>query len=96
MPDIFEPSNEPARSIYLAFRAESAKRKGRSLDEWISAERKAVHDACVKAAATYGLPAPLLEQVAAAERYAMGSADYGAKWAYQLARGMTSVPLEAG
>lgn len=35
-----------------------------------------------------GLPAPTREQVAAAERYARGSADYGATWACTLVNDM--------
>lgn len=88
MRDIFEPRHEPARSIYLAFQAEAAKRNGRSVDEWIKAERDAVYRECVNQAQMLGLTAPSLDEVAAAERYACGSIDYGAKWAYQLVRAM--------
>jgi hypothetical protein len=48
MHDIFEPRREPARSIYLAFQAEATKRKGRSVDEWLSAEREVVYRATVR------------------------------------------------
>lgn len=82
MTDIFEPHSEPARSIYLAFQAEARKRKGRTADEWIGAERNAVFNASVTQAQKLGMRAPTLDEVAAAERYAMGSVDYGAKWAY--------------
>ena len=88
MPDIFEPRNEPAKSIYLAFQEEAAKRKGRSVDEWMAAERYVVHQECVRQAQSLGLRTPTIDEVAVAERYAMGSADYGAKWAYQLVRVM--------
>ncbi len=93
MHDVFEPRNEPARSIYLAFKAEATKREGRKLDEWVGAERKAVFDACAVQAAALGVCAPDMQQVMSAERYAMGSADYGAKWAYQLAHRMRKMPL---
>jgi len=33
-----------------------------------------------------------MEDVTSAERYAMGSINYGAKWAYQLVRVMIPVP----
>jgi len=95
MRDIFEPRNEPAKSIYLAFQAETAKRKGRSVDEWTSAEREAVYRESVRQAQKLGLHAPTIDEVAAAERYAMGSADYGAKWAYQLLRVMKPLPSAA-
>ncbi len=88
MPDIFEPHREPAKSIYLAFQAEAAKRKGRPLDEWVKAERDAVFRECTHQAKKLGLHAPTIDDVAAAERYAMGSIDYGAKWAYQLVQVM--------
>ncbi len=84
MQDIFEPRHEPAKSIYLEFQAEAKKRKGCSVDEWIKAERDAVYRECVHQAQRMGLAAPSMDAVAAAERYAMGSVDYGAKWAYQL------------
>jgi hypothetical protein len=84
MRDIFEPRHEPAKSIYLAFQTEALKRKERAVDEWIIAERDAVFRECAHQAQIHGLRAPSMEEVAAAERYAMGSTDYGAKWAYQL------------
>ena len=91
MRDIFEPRHEPARSIYLAFQAEAAKRKGRPVDAWIKAEREAVLRECAHQAQMRGLRAPSMDEVTAAERYAQGSADYGAKWAYQLVRVMVPV-----
>lgn len=91
MRDVFEPRNEPATSIYLAFQAEAAKRQGRPLQDRLEAERAAVHQECQRQAEIRGLNAPTIDEVAAAERYAMGSIDYGFKWAYQLARIMTPV-----
>lgn len=92
MRDIFEPRHEPAKSIYSAFQAEAAKRKGHPVEEWVKAEREAVFRECAHQAQTRGLHAPSMDEVTAAERYAMGSADYGAKWAYQLVKVMTADP----
>lgn len=86
--DPFEPSREPARTIYRAFQQEAAMRKGRSLQEWILAERQAVWEAAKTYAREHGLEAPSLKQIEAAERYAMGSVDYGAKWAWAVERHM--------
>lgn len=84
--DIFEPKHESARSIYLAFQTEAAKRKERSVEEWIKAEREAVFREAVHQAQKLGLRAPTIAQVIDAERYAMGSIDYGAKWAYCIVK----------
>lgn len=84
MRDIFQPTVEPARSIYAAFQAEAEKRAGRNVDAWMAAERAAVHREAVKQAHSLGLRIPTKEEVKAAELYAMGSADYGAKWAYAV------------
>lgn len=88
--DPFEPRHEPAKSIYLAFQAEAAKRKGRQVDDWVKAERDAVFRECANQARKLGLHAPTMDEVISAERYAVGSIDYGAKWAYQLIRLMKS------
>jgi hypothetical protein len=95
MKDVFEPRNEPAKSIYLAFQNEAKKRKGRSPGEWIQAEREAVYAECQKQADLLSLKRPSMAEVEAAERYAMGSIDYGAKWAYQLVRVMKPVEKSA-
>lgn len=88
MRDVFEPHNEPARSIFLALRSESERRRGRTVEEWIAAERHAVfREACAQAEAN-GLRAPSMEEVERAERYAVGSADYGAKWSRCVAEFM--------
>lgn len=89
MRDAFEPRNEPAKSIYLAFQVEAAKRHGRALEEWTEAERTAVHQECRRQAECRGLKVPTIEEVTATERYARGSIDYGATWVYQLVRTMT-------
>ena len=88
--DPFAPRHEPAATLYAAFLAEAAKRKGRMPEVWIPAEIDAVHAAAVKAAAERDLPAPTRDDVERAERYARGSADYGAKWAAVLANDMLS------
>lgn len=92
MYDVFEPRHEPAKSIYLAFQAEEGKRRGRAVDEWIKAERDAVFLECTMQAQRLGLRAPSFEEAIAAERYAMGSIDYGVKWAYQLVQVMKKQP----
>ena len=88
MRDIFEPRREPARSIYQAFQAEAEKRNGRSCDEWMAAEKDAVHREAAFQAQQMGMQVPSIQQVAAAERYASGSVDYGAKWAYGVVEAM--------
>lgn len=84
MDDIFKPRQEPARSIYQAFQLEAGKRRGRSIEEWIAAEEDAVLGEGVIQAVSHGLKPPTLEDVVQARRYAIGSIDYGAKWAYCL------------
>jgi hypothetical protein len=84
MHDVFEPRHEPARSIYKAFQAEATNRKERSVDEWIAAERNAVFREATHQAQKLGMRAPSLDEVASAERYAVGSIDYGATWAYRV------------
>nr|WP_241019530.1 hypothetical protein [Burkholderia sp. Ac-20345] len=88
MQDIFEPRREPARSIYHAFQAEATKRKGRSIDEWLAAERDAVFREATHQAQSLGLRAPTMDEVVSGERYAAGSVDYGAKWAYCVVEAM--------
>jgi hypothetical protein len=88
MADIFEPRREPARSIYLAFQAEATRRKGRSVDEWLTAEREAVYRESIHQAQMLGLRVPTMDEVVSAERYATGSVDYGAKWAYCIVNAM--------
>ena len=94
MNDIFRPRSEPARAIYEAFEAEATKRDGRSAEEWQEAERRAVYRAAQSAATSMGLRVPSMEEVVAAERYAMGSTDYGAKWAHGVVRAMRAAEAE--
>lgn len=82
--DLFTPHWEPARSIYDAFQEEATKRKTRSVEDWVQAERAAVHKAACVAAQKEGLPEPTMEEIQSAETYAMGSVDYGATWAYRI------------
>lgn len=88
--DVFRPRMEPHRSIYDAFQAEAAKRKSRSVEEWIQAEINAVHQAALAASSDprFKLKAPTMDMVRSAEIYARGSADYGLKWTCQLIRSM--------
>ncbi|WP_018234425.1 hypothetical protein [Thioalkalivibrio thiocyanodenitrificans] len=88
MRDIFRPLQDPARTIYDAFQAEAANRDGRSVEQWIAAEAKAVLDAATQAAQRLGLRAPTPEEVEHASILARGHVDYGAKWAYGVARTM--------
>jgi hypothetical protein len=88
MRDLFQPIFEPARSIYEAFQAEAKNRSGRSVEEWMTAELNAVYREAVIQAQALGLRAPSKEEVESAERYAMGSVDYGATWAYKVVDAM--------
>lgn len=88
MHDIFRPHQDPARSIYDAFVAESQHRRHRSVEEWISAERSAVFLESVRQAEKHQLRPPTMEEVMRAERYAMGSCDYGATWIYRIVEAM--------
>lgn len=88
MTDVFEPRNEPARSIYMALRNEAAKRRGRTEGEWIAAERQAVfNEACLQAE-KLKLRMPTMDDVVRAERIAVGATDYGAKWANGVTEAM--------
>lgn len=88
MPDIFRPRHDPARSIYDAFQCEADKRKGRTVEEWMTAEREAVFREATHQAQKLGLRPPTIAEIISAENYASGSADYGAKWAYGVAEAM--------
>lgn len=83
--DIFRPREEPARTIYDAFEKEAKARKGKPAKEWILHEREAVHKAACHYARSKGYKPPTLEEVQYAEEQAVGSADYGAKWARKVA-----------
>lgn len=86
--DIFRPRNEPARSIYDAFQDEATKRKGRTVEEWLSAERSAVFTTACELAVRFRLRPPTLKDVEMAESCARGHIDYGAKWAYYVTEAM--------
>ena len=85
---MFEPTQEPAKSIYDALVNEAAKRKGRSVEAWIEAERKAVFNKAVELSNALGLRIPTLEQIVTAENCACGHVDYMAKYAYGVAEAM--------
>lgn len=88
MRDIFCPTQEPAKSLYEALVDEAGKREGRTVSEWIEAERKAIVREAVIQAQLRGLRIPTLEQVRLAESCACGHVDYAAKFAYGVARAM--------
>jgi hypothetical protein len=84
--DDFRPTQQPAQCVYDAFQAEAAKRKGRSTEEWVAAERQAVWSAARDYAQQHGLPVPTLEQIERKEQLAVGHSDYAATWAYGVAK----------
>ena len=84
--DPLRPKYEPARSIYNAFQKEAEKRDGRTIEEFILAERTAVLEAAWTYANKNGLKEPTMEDVRIAENYAYGSVDYGSKWAHRLSQ----------
>ena len=86
MRDMFRPHTEPASLIYDAFQAEASHRKGRCIGKWINAERYAVWRVARDWAEQHGRKVPTLDEVQLEERCAMGHIDYGAKWAYGIAR----------
>ena len=86
--DIFRPSREPYRTIYDAFQAEAAKREGRSVYEWMAAERKAVWQAARDYAQQHGMCIPTMDDVERSDRQACGHIDYGHKLACGVADAM--------
>lgn len=73
------PSQEPAKSIYLAIRDELRLRE--------------VRKAAVEYARQHGLTVPIREQVESAARYARygrRSVDYGRTWALKITAHMTA------
>lgn len=86
--DPFRPRAEPAATIYDAFQEEATKRKGRKFEEWSAAEIEAVLRCAILQAKKHGLRPPTMEEVNRAERYARGSVDYGAKWAFVIVETM--------
>lgn len=87
--DPMRPIFEPATSIYDAFCMAAKKRCTFKNDEWIAYEREAVLETAKRLAVELNLRVPLLEEVERAEINAVGSADYGAKWARGVAGAMT-------
>jgi hypothetical protein len=88
MRDVFRPTADPAQTIYDALITESELRSGRSVDEWIAAEKNAVWKAAHDYAQQYGLRIPTIADVEQAETQAMGHCDYAAKYAYGVVRCM--------
>jgi hypothetical protein len=86
--DPFEPRHEPARSIYLAFQTEAAKRPGRSVEQWQEAEIQAVFAEANRQSDLLDLRPVTREQVERAETYARGSIDYGLQWALAIVNEM--------
>lgn len=84
MHDDFRPHQIPAKMIYDAFQEEAKKRKGRTVDEWMNAERHAVLLAAEKVSKQFGFPAPTFTDVCGEETSASGHIDYGSKWAYGI------------
>ena len=92
MSDIFRPHREPARTLYDVFQKEAAHRKGRSIQEWQRLERLAIWGAAKDYAQQYGLCVPTMDDIERAETCAVGHVDYGAKWAYGVAKSMGIYP----
>jgi hypothetical protein len=90
MNDIFRPRHQPAQMLYDAFQAEAHLRETRPHEQWRDAEVVAVWRAARDYAQMYGLPVPTLAEVQAAERSAAGHTDYATKWAYGVARLLTT------
>ncbi|KKM93807.1 hypothetical protein LCGC14_1204720 [marine sediment metagenome] len=89
--DVFRPLREPARTLYDAFQKEVLNRAGRDIEQWQGAERGAVWLAARDYAQQHGLRVPTIAEVNQAGNLAYGHIDYGAKWAYGVARTMVKV-----
>jgi hypothetical protein len=76
---------EPACSLYDRLIEETRLRGTRSPDEWVLAEREAMHAQANLQAGQLGLGFVSMEDVMRAERQALGHADYCSKWAIKLA-----------
>ncbi|MEK6290688.1 MAG: hypothetical protein V4793_04730 [Paraburkholderia tropica] len=85
---VFRPIREPARSIHDALLREAAKRKTRTVEEWLAAERAVVWKEVIAQAQVLRLRAPSIADVERAERHAIGHTDYAAKWAHGVAQAM--------
>lgn len=86
--NLFRPIREPERAIYDAFQAESEKRSGRRLEEWLEAEVQAVWRAARDYAQANNMRVPTLQEVQHAERSAYGHSDYAKKWALYVSECM--------
>lgn len=86
---MYEPINEPARTLYRAFQSEASKRPTRDVSVSLAEERRAVWSAARAYAQAHGLRIPTMQDVEITEWMAVGHTDYGAQWAYGLARRMT-------
>ena len=86
--DPFRPHGEVAGRLYDAFHVEAAKRKTKSVQQWIADEPKAMHAQCLVIAQERGLRLLSLEDVLRCERTAMGHVDYASKWSIRLANEM--------
>jgi hypothetical protein len=82
--DLFSPHTEPAKTIYNVFQKEAKNRNGH-LEKWILKERIAVWNAAIDYSFQNRLYVPTIEDVEKTEKEALGSADYGSKWAIKLA-----------
>ncbi|AEA65508.1 hypothetical protein ACS0X5_24885 [Burkholderia gladioli] len=87
---VFRPMREPARSIHDALLREAAKRKNRTIDEWLAQERAAVWKEAIGQAQKLQLRAPSMADIERAERHAIGHTDYAAKWAHGVADAMST------
>ncbi|NHH78048.1 hypothetical protein [Burkholderia gladioli] len=85
---VFRPIREPARSIHDALLREGAKRKSRTVEEWLTAERAAVWKEAIAQAHKLQLRVPSIADVERAERLAHGHSHYAAKWAHGVADAM--------
>ncbi|WP_063801029.1 hypothetical protein, partial [Burkholderia ubonensis] len=61
-----------------------------------ASERDAVFHESLRQAQKFGLRAPSMDEIVSAERYAMGSIDYGAKWAYGIVEAMHKAVIPSG
>lgn len=86
--DQLRPRVEPAATIYDAFEKEAERRDADHLEESFQKEREAVLRAATEWAKKEGWYIPTMEDVENAEATAVGSADYGAKWALSLSNTM--------
>lgn len=85
--DPFRPNRPLPRVVYDAFQKEAEKRNiDKSSLLWIKDERQAVYKAAKRYCKENGLPVLSLKEIEEAEQFAVGSADYGAKWAYKIER----------